>query len=60
MKALALTALCVALCGVSLEACHSDPPPPKAAPDYDGIRDRAHDSHESLKQTEANKPPPTD
>ena len=43
-----------------LSACAGDPPPPKPATDYDGIRDRAHESHESLKRSEDNKPPPSD
>ena len=41
-----------ALLVVLMLACGGSTPPAKAAPDYDAVRNRANQSHESLKDEE--------
>jgi hypothetical protein len=49
MKKLMLVAYFAALA----VACAKKSPPPKAAPDYESVRQHAEQSHESLKQEES-------
>ncbi len=44
------------LCTALFSACAHDPEPVRAGPDYDAVRERARESHQSLKHDEAQQP----